>query len=521
MLPPIDVALLRTIADDLPLAIWLGAVPGGEVVYVNNAFEDILGMGPPKDASRGNYVATYSVHARDGSVYREDQMPYERVIRARNTIVLDDLVIHRGDERVYLRVFARPLFDAEGTITHVLETFEDITREVLADAARAEGDARLRHAQRMEAVGNLAGGIAHDFNNMLAAVKILTSHLERTELDPQRLRLLGDIGQVVDTAAKLTHTLLRFARKGDAQITGIAVPDLITNLAELSRRTIDKRIEVLTETSGRSIVLGDTGQIEQVLMNLVVNARDAMPEGGRLILRCRDRETHPAREGEWVAIEIVDNGHGIAPDVRERIFEPYFTTKTTGPIKGTGLGLATVYGIVQAHGGFVEIDETPGGGATMRVLLPRADESAVVPRPRIIPRAAAQRGTLLIIDDEPPVRRAAVLALEGLGYRVLPAESGEQALVLYREHHREIDAVVLDMVMPGMGGRQTYVALREINDRIPVIVTSGLSLGEEARRTLELGAEAFTPKPYDVHSLCETIEQLRSRRDGRHVGVTG
>lgn len=520
MLPPIDVGLLRTIADDLPLAIWLGAVPGGEVLYVNKAFEEILGMGPPADASRGNYVSTYSVHARDGSPYREDQMPYERVLRARDTIVIDDLVVHRGDLRVYLRVFARPLLDANGTITHVLETFEDISREVLADAARAEGEARLRHAQRMEAVGNLAGGIAHDFNNMLAAVKILTSHLERTEVDPQRLRLLGDIGQVVDTAAKLTHTLLRFARKDETQITGIVIADLIATLAELSRRTIDKRIDIRTDALDRAVVLGDAGQIEQVLMNLVVNARDAMPEGGRLVLRCRDRQSRPSHEGQWVVIEVEDSGGGITADVRERMFEPYFTTKTTGPIKGTGLGLATVYAIVQAHGGGIEAHDTPGGGATIRVFFPRADEASAVAMPRVVPRAATQRGTLLVIDDEPPVRRAASLALEGLGYRVLPAESGEEAVVLYREHHAEIDAVLLDMVMPGMGGRQTYVALREINDRIPVIVTSGLSLSDEAKRTMELGAQGFAPKPYDVHSLCETIEQLRRRRDDGHTRVT-
>jgi PAS domain S-box-containing protein len=506
VLPPVDVDLLRTIADDLPLAIWLGAVPGGEVVYVNKAFEEILGMGPPPDASRGNYVATYSVHSRDGAPYREDQMPYERVLRARDTVMIDDLVIHRGEARVYLRVFAKPLFDKDNNITHVLETFEDISREVLAEAARVEGERRLRHAQRMEAVGNLAGGIAHDFNNMLAAVKILTSHLERTEIDPQRLRLLTDIGQVVDTAAKLTHTLLRFSRRGDTQIVAIAVPELLNNMAELARRTIDKRIEVIAETSGRGVVLGDTGQIEQVLMNLLVNARDAMPAGGRLTLRCRD-------DNESVVIEIADTGPGIDLSMRDRVFEPYFTTKTSGPVKGTGLGLATVYGIVKAHGGSIVIDDTPGGGATIRVSFPSADENAKVAAPRVIPRAAPQRGTLLIVDDEPPVRRAASLALEGLGYRVLPAESGEEAVSLYREHHREIDAVLLDMVMPGMNGQQTYSALRAIDDRVPVIVTSGLALGDEARATLDLGARAFAPKPYDVHALCQTIEELRIRRD--------
>ncbi len=503
-LPQIDVTLLQTIADDLPLAIWLGAVPGGEVLYVNKMFEEILGMGPPEGAAAGNYVTPYSVHTRSGETYPENQMPYERVLRARDTCVIDDLVIHRGDRRVYLRVFARPLFDAAGNITHVLETFEDISREVIAEQARVEGEARLRHAQRMEAVGNLAGGIAHDFNNMLAAVKILTSHLERTELDAHRLRLLADIGSVVDTAAKLTHALLRFTRRGDAQIQAVSVPDVVNNIAELSRRTLDKRIEILTEIHGRGVVLGDPGQLDQLLMNLVVNARDAMSEGGRLVLRSRD-------DGTNVVVEVEDNGPGISRDIRERVFEPYFTTKTNGPVKGTGLGLATVYGIVKGHGGAIEIVDTPGGGTTMRITLPRAADSTAVSVARVVPRASTQRGTLLVIDDEPPVRRAATLALESLGYRVLPAENGEQAVQLYRVHHHEIDAVVLDMVMPGMGGRQTYAALRAIDEKVPVIVTSGLALGDEARATMEAGAQAFAAKPYDVNSLCETIEKLRQR----------
>jgi len=501
-----DASLLQTIADDLPVAIWLGSVPSGEVVYVNKAFEEILGMGPPEGAVAGNYVAPYSVHTRDGAPYPEGQMPFERVLRARDTVVIDDLVIHRGSKRIYLRVYARPLFDGEGNITHVLEAFDDISREVVAEQARVEGETRLRHAQRLEAVGNLAGGIAHDFNNMLAAIKLLTEHLERSEADATRLRMLGDIGQVVDSAAKLTHALLRFSRKGDSQVQPISVPDLVRGVGELCQRTFDKRIEVEVEVPERAVVLGDPGQLEQVVMNLVVNARDAMQKGGRLTLRCRD-------EGAaFIVLDIVDTGPGVEASLRDRVFEPYFTTKTSGAIKGTGLGLATVYGIVKAHGGTVEILDTPGGGATFRVQLPRSDTSVEVPPSRGRPRASAQRGTLLIVDDEQPVRRAAVLAFEGLGYRVLPAENGEEAVALYREHHREIDAVLLDVIMPGMGGRETYAQLRTIDDRVPVIVTSGLTLGDEVRATMDLGAQAFAAKPYDLNALCETIEQLRTRR---------
>lgn len=504
----VDPALLQVIADDLPVAIWLGAVPGGQVVYVNRAFEAILGMGPPEEAARGNYVMPYRVETRAGDPYPEEQMPYECVLRARATVSLDDLVVHRrSGERVYLRVSARPLFGPDGEITHVLEAFYDITREVLAEQARAEGEARLRNVQRMEALGNLAGGVAHDFNNMLTAIKIMTSHLERSELDPSRLSMLGDIDQVVDSAAKLTHSLLRFAKRGEAVRCDLSVADLVTSIAGIARRTIDRNIEVVTETAGQGVVHGDSGQLEQLLMNLVVNARDAMPRGGRVRLRCHESDDE---EGSWVLLEVIDNGSGIERAMRERIFEPYFTTKTTGPLKGTGLGLATVYGTVQAHGGSIDVLDSPGGGTTMRVRLPRAESQGLAPRPtNAEKRVALHKGTLLVVDDELPVRRAAALALEAYGYRVLAAENGAEAIELFRGHPGTIDAVVLDMVMPGMGGRQTYIALREIDPFVPVILTSGLTVSDEANETLQLGASGFAPKPYDLGTLCDMIERAR------------
>ncbi len=506
----------KNVADDLPVAVWLGTVPGGEVVYVNPAFEEILGMGPPPDASAGNYVAPYNIRTREGAPYPEREMPYERVLRARDVVVIDDLVVHRSNgKKIPLRVYAKPLFDADGNITHVLEAFHDITREVAAEQARNEGEARLRHAQRLEAVGTLAGGIAHDFNNMLAAIKILVSHLERTEADAQRLRLLGDIDQVVDSAAKLTHALLRFARRGDAALQAVSTVDLLGNVAGLGRRTIDRNIEIATETAGRGIVHADPGQIEQLLMNLVVNARDAMPNGGRLVLRANEQTLacHPTLSpGEYVMLEIEDSGIGIDPQLRERIFEPYYTTKNTGPVKGTGLGLATVYGIVKAHGGAIEVTDTAGGGTTMRVFLPRATSGSEPESIVRAPRSAPRHGSILVVDDEPPVRRAATLALEGLGYRVHAAATGQEAIELFRSHHASIDAVVLDMVMPGLSGRETYLALRSIDASVPVIVTSGLSFSDEAKATLELGARAFTPKPYDAHSLSAMIEEVREFR---------
>jgi CheY-like chemotaxis protein len=236
-----------------------------------------------------------------------------------------------------------------------------------------------------------------------------------------------------------------------------------------------------------------------------------MPTGGRLALRTRNIELGSARgalsAGKYVEIEVADNGTGIAPEIRDRVFDPYFTTKTTGPVKGTGLGLATVYAIVSTHGGSVEIVDTLGGGTTVRVMLPRAESAqsanAVLQKKRITPK----QGTLLFVDDEAPIRRATVIAFEALGYRVLSAEHGEEAIEIFRRMHAEIDAVVLDMVMPGMGGRAALRVMSDIAPDVPVILTSGLALDGEGS-----GAHAFAAKPYDIDALCETIERLRSER---------
>ncbi len=502
------------VADQLPVAIWLGGVPGGETIYSNAAFREVLGIDRPPDAGRGAFVAPYGVHTLTGERYPEDRMPYEQVLAARASVVIDDLVIHRHDGRkVNLRVIAKPIFDDAGNLTHVLEAFHDITREVEAERARIDSERRLALSQRLESIGRLVAGIAHDFNNLLTVTKLVVAGLEATEKDSRRRDALAQIDTVTDSAVRLIKNLLHFARRGEHRTAPVSLETVVTAIVEIASRTIDRRITLTTDlgTDG-AVIRGDRAQLEQVVMNLLLNARDAISGPGEVTVRTRLRHL-PA--GPHVVLEVCDSGSGIDPAIRDRIFEPYFTTKTWGPIKGTGLGLATVHGIVHTHGGFVEVDDNPPRGTTLRVVLPCHDggevaadtgEHAALTGP---PGDAARNGGLiLVVDDEPLVRQSTAMTLRGLGYRVLEAGDGPAALEAFASHRDEISAVLLDMVLPGQSGKDVYVAMRKVRPDVAVIVITGTVLGDDIREMHQLGVASALSKPYDAAQLAASLRQL-------------
>jgi len=489
-----------SVADDLPVGVWVARAPGGEFLYANKMFGEIMGMNARDDVAAGEYAGPYGIRTRDGEPYPEDKMPFVRALQERRTVIVDDIVIHRHDGgRVSIRAQARPVFDERGEITHVVIAFIDITREALAEAARLESEQRLRRMQRMDSIGTLAGGIAHDFNNLLAAVKMMAAVLRRNESDTTKLSYLEQIDHVTDSAAQLTRALLGFAGRGKNLATRVSLHDVTLGVATLMRRALDRRIEIVTDLRAASgDVAGDFSQLEQVLMNLLVNARDAMPGGGRITISTRD-------EGGRVVLEVTDEGCGIAPSVRDRIFEPYVTTKSSLE-GGTGLGLATAWGIVENHGGTIVALDAEPRGTTMRVSLPAAPDG--VPRAPVVERAAGRAvhgtGTVLVVDDERAVREAVAAALRALGYRVVSAEDGASAVELFREH-AEIDLVLLDMVMPGMDGRATYLALRALRPEVRVVLTTGFALNEEAQRILDLGVREFIAKPFSIETLSQIV----------------
>jgi PAS domain S-box-containing protein len=513
--------LIATFADALPAAIWVGRAPSGECVYVNQAFERILGIRPPEDASRGNYVGPYGVHTRAGEPYPEDRMPYERVMRSRAPEVIDDLVIHRHDgAKTYLRVFASPLLEG-GEVAFVVEAFIDITREVELEERRARGERELQLTRRREAIGSLASGIAHDFNNLLSIVKLTAGALRAGEREPARLELLAGLDDVADSAAHLTRGLLGSAGRGKNLAERVSLNAIARAMVDVASRTFERRLTLTAALcAGGDVVVGDASQLEQVVMNLLMNARDAIAGAGRIVVTTRamvlaadDDPGLPA--GRYVVLEVEDTGAGIDPSIRDRLFEPYVSTKGLGAQKGAGLGLATIYGIAQTHGGRAEVASTGPLGTTVRVLLPAIDAAAPAPAPAPpqgrAPAVTRGAGPVLVVDDEPGVLKACGAILRGLGYEVVLAPGGREALEAFRERQGDFRAVVLDMSMPGMDGRATYLALRDVRADIPVVLTTGFSLNDEAQAILDLGVRAFLPKPFNVAQLSETLTKLTAR----------
>jgi len=514
-----DQAIVATVVDELPVGVWVARAPGGEFVYANRMFGEIMGTGPRSDVGVGGYAQPYGIHTRDGALYPEDRLPFVLALQARATVTVDDIVIHRPDGgRVDIRAQARPVFGASGEITHVVIAFIDITREVEADLARAESEQRLRQAQKMESIGNLAGGIAHDFNNLLAAIRVIASTLQRTEVEPERIEAFDQIDQAAESAVQLTRSLLGFARRGKHLAARISINDVARAVTGIVERSLDRRIEIETDFAAESgDVVGDFSQLEQLLMNLIVNARDAMPEGGRLAVRTRDvaliqaeaRRRPPLKPGRHVMLEVQDDGAGIDPAIRDRIFEPYFTAKVAGAVRGSGLGLATAFGIVQSHGGMIEVEDARPRGTIARVYVPAAPPSERVPITTPPPRSVRLgEGTVLVVDDEPLVNAATSLALRKIGYSVLRARDGVEAVEIYRQRGPEIVAVVLDMVMPRLDGRGTYLALRELNPDVRVLLTTGFALNDEAQRIIDLGVRGFLAKPFDIHTLSEALAEV-------------
>ncbi len=389
----------------------------------------------------------------------------------------------------------------------------DLTDRKAAEAELRERDELLRQTQRMEAIGTLAGGVAHDFNNILTAILGYAGLLKRLDTRIEGVQRAADVVEKAATrGAVLTQQLLGFARKGKNESVPVELPSIVEEVTVLLQRTIDKKIAVhRTTDSGRLLVMGDPGQLQQVVLNLAINARDAMPDGGRLDIglsvvdldedECRRRPG--ANPGRYVRLEVQDTGHGIPEEVRGRIFEPFFTTKDVG--KGTGMGLAMVYGIVQNHGGVVAVRSEVKVGTTFEILLPQAPESAAADAARRSDAVVPGTGRVLVVDDEASVREVAADILESLGYQVTTAKDGASAIETYREAAQPFDAVLLDFAMPGMDGRECFRALRKIDPAAKVLLCTGYGFDVAGQALLDEGMVGVVAKPYEIARLSDAI----------------
>jgi PAS domain S-box-containing protein len=405
-----------------------------------------------------------------------------------------------------------PILNSEGILTRYTHTLKDIT-----ESKRLE--AQLEHARKLEAIGTLAGGIAHDFNNLLMGIQgnvsLMQLDMDSTDLHYERLK---NIEKQVQSGAMLTSKLLGYARKGRYEIKPLNLNHLVKDVSEAFGRT-KKEITIVRELAEDLFKIdADQGQIEQVLLNLFVNAADAMPGGGILILKTMNTthddiksELYDPKPGNYVLLAVTDTGMGMDEETMERIFDPFFTTKEMGGRRGAGLSLASAYGIIESHGGYINVDSQGGQGTTFSIYLPgseRVIERVVETSERFIKGT----GTVLLVDDKEVILDIGQDLLEAIGYRVLLARDGKEAIEVYRKRQDEIDIVLLDMVMPTMGGGETYDRMKEINPDIKVLLSSGYSIDGEATEILERGCNGFIQKPFRMNELAEQIREILEKK---------
>jgi len=407
--------------------------------------------------------------------------------------VRDDQRVVRGDD--------------DGAV-HVIGAWLDITEQRLLEE-------QFRHSQKMEAIGTLAGGIAHDFNNLLTVITSYATMLLEVHHDDADRRDLEEIATAAQRATALTRQLLTFSRKAIVHAEPVSLSDIANRMEGMFRRLVRTDVELVVRASDDvGLVLADPSQIEQVLMNLVVNALDAMPDGGTLVIETSDVEldesyarTHAdVHPGPYVMLAVTDTGVGMDPDTVKRIFEPFFTTKDVG--HGTGLGLATAHAIVKDLRGHVWVYSEPGQGAAFKVYLPRATGASLPVRAPASRGVTRRRGTAMLVEDDDSVRRAVRRMLERLGFTVLEASEGETALGIAAAHHGPIDLVVTDLMMPRMNGGAFATLLAKSRPDVRVIFASGYTDDAVVRRGLLAPTHTFLQKPFTGDQLAAAVDDL-------------
>jgi PAS domain S-box-containing protein len=494
---------LRQMANHIKEAFFIVDLPEWQPIYVSATWAEIWGR--PMSEARDPASWIDAVHPDDRNLLAEAQaanrqgQPGVTIFR----VTRPDGVLRWVRGRTF------PVRDDSGAVYRVVGVAEDIT-----DLRSAE--ARLAQAQKMEAVGRLAGGVAHDFNNLLTVILGEVDQLS-SELDAETPEAgsVAEIRGAAERAAALTRQLLAFSRQ---QIIAPTVFDLtasVTGLGNMLRRLIGENIDLVMRLAPDTWnPIADPGQIEQVLANLVVNSRDAMPAGGTLTVETDNVtldgeypwQNADVQPGDYVVMTVSDTGTGMTPDVRARLFEPFFTTKAQG--KGTGLGLATCYGILKQAGGHLSVYSEPDLGTTVKVYLPRGIRPADQPADEARPSLPRGDETILLVEDEAAVRRIAARLLQNQGYTLLQAQNGAEAADVITSHRGTIDLLLTDVVLPGMGGRQIAEQARAQRPGIRVLFTSGYTDDLILQHRLVEHHVALLPKPFSRESIARKVREV-------------
>ncbi len=490
----------KALGENAPDIIYTLALDGS-FTYVNPAWKAILGY--EREEVLGKYFVDFTRQEEAGHYVRI----FKGVIDKRETIKDTDItMVHKDGSTRLFSACGAPNIDKEGEVTGLVGLFKDITEHRRLEA-------QFQQAQRMEAVGTLAGGIAHDFNNLLMGIEGSAALiLLEIDFDHPHHEKLKNIEQYVQNGAELTKQLLGFARGGKYEVKPTDLNELVNESSHMFGRTRkDITIHTKFQEDIRTVEV-DHGQIEQVLLNLYVNAWQSMPGGGDLYLLTEnvslDKDlatSFNVEPGAYVKISVTDTGVGMDEATQQRVFDPFFTTKKMG--RGTGLGLASAYGIITNHGGLINLYSDKGEGTTFNIYLP-CSEKEIEEQNVADEETLKGSETILLVDDEKMIIDVAKLLLNRLGYKVMGVSSGKEALEIYEENQDHIDLVILDMIMPNMSGGDTYDKLKVINPSIKVLLASGYSINGHAQAILDRGCNAFIQKPFNLSKLSKKVRTV-------------